>query len=280
MAKGGRVGTAAALRKSVLSRRLDDLVGAIAAGAPVNLSGPHETTPLMEAARVGFVPGVAKLLEAGARIDAKDADSHTALWFAMEHGQVEATRALLAAGADRFGHSEQACVDWARDRVDDRQWRRERRKDRGAKALIHAVLFAETDDELDRLLREGANPNTSDESGRTPLVHAVAKAGMHGRQYLPRLGKLLGAGADPNYDPGGEVRHSPLWEAAHWGLADAARQLVATGADVNFKPTHSSPLRHAAGCKYPEVVALLIESGADLEGKTAAEWLAHARRSS
>ncbi|NJL27462.1 MAG: FAD-dependent oxidoreductase [Thermoanaerobaculia bacterium] len=55
---------------------------------------------LLEAARAGDAARVASLLEAGAEIDATDADGETALLFAAMAGHTAVVRQLVAAGAD------------------------------------------------------------------------------------------------------------------------------------------------------------------------------------
>ncbi len=55
---------------------------------------------LLEAARNGDVSRVAELLQAGAEIDATDANGHTALILAAMAGHLPVVRSLVEAGAD------------------------------------------------------------------------------------------------------------------------------------------------------------------------------------
>ncbi|WP_432752266.1 ankyrin repeat domain-containing protein [Streptomyces sp. JL2001] len=61
------------------------------------MDSEHELT---RAAQDGDVASVARLLSAGAEADAPDARRRTALEVAVDAGQVEIVRLLLAAGAD------------------------------------------------------------------------------------------------------------------------------------------------------------------------------------
>ena len=54
------------------------------------------------------------------------------------------------------------------------------------------------------------------------------------------------------------------------GSADAVRMLIARGADVNAKEPsqNQTALMWAAAERHPDVVATLIEAGADLQART------------
>jgi ankyrin repeat protein len=77
------------------------------------------------------------------------------------------------------------------------------------------------------LLAEGADPDTPDEDGRTPLHSAVLGSS------LGVLALLLEAGADPN------LRDKDGWTALHFAaqesLPEMVRILVARGADPNIQ---------------------------------------------
>ena len=58
------------------------------------------TEQLILAAEAGDTPAVQRLLEAGADIDARDAQGRTAVMAATHGNRVDAVRALIEAGAD------------------------------------------------------------------------------------------------------------------------------------------------------------------------------------
>jgi hypothetical protein len=106
------------------------------------------------------------------------------------------------------------------------------------------------------LLREGANVNTRDEHGFTPLHYAAFSRDAD----VARL--LLEHGADANAKGEGGV--TPLHHAAIIGNADVARLLLDHGADVNARDKRgSTPLHHAAVVGSADFARLLLERGAD-----------------
>ncbi len=60
----------------------------------VNVLGEGRVTPLIEAARAGWVPGVEALLDAGAEPGWKDAEEETALLKAAANGHVKVVNVL------------------------------------------------------------------------------------------------------------------------------------------------------------------------------------------
>lgn len=150
-------------------------------------------------------------------------------------------------------------------------------------------------DAVTRLLKQGANANTTDGDGSTPLhwasyrddlviaeqlLNAGAKvnaandlgatplwaACVNGSDAMVR--RLLQAGADPNLALlSGET---PLMVAARVGAAPVVSALLAKGAKVNVSATRGqTPLMWAVAQKHPAVVKLLIEAGADIHAKSA-----------
>lgn len=153
-------------------------------------------------------------------------------------------------------------------------------------ASLHDAAVAGDAAEVRRLLDAGADPNS--EGVGTPLyfaaqrgheevvallveggadVNAVTRFGTAlqiaargNRTSIVRI--LLQAGADPNL-AGGEEGKTPLHDAAERGAVEAARLLLAGGADVNSRNADLHPPIHLAVRKNRhEMVALLREHGA------------------
>jgi rhodanese-related sulfurtransferase len=66
----------------------------------INVTIDNGMTPLMKAARFGDAAIVAALLQAGARLDSRNADGNTALWLACVGGEPECVALLIRAGID------------------------------------------------------------------------------------------------------------------------------------------------------------------------------------
>lgn len=104
------------------------------------------------------------------------------------------------------------------------------------------------------LLDRGADPNSTDRNGQTPLIAAAFTADRE----LVRL--LLAHGANVNAKDNNGL--TPLMGARGRGVVE---QLVAAGADVNDADSEGrTSLMHAAWRADPEVVKALIAARADI----------------
>jgi len=120
-----------------------------------------------EAAKNGDTAKILELLAAGVPVETCDERGHTALYQAAARGHVEATRALLEAGADARA---------ARD------------EDGGG--VLQASVFCENPELVRLLLDQGLDVNEADSDGFTPLMAAA----YQGDVATARL--LVEAGAD------------------------------------------------------------------------------------
>lgn len=87
------------------------------------------------------------------------------------------------------------------------------------------------------------------------------------QENLSAVQAHIAAGSDlDERDPIGGS--SPLIAAATFGNTEAARALIAAGADVNLKNNDgSTPLHAAAFFCHPDIVTALLENGADKEAR-------------
>lgn len=149
---------------------------------------------LYEAAAVGDVPRIRRILEAGSsRPDVPNHDGYTPLGLATFFGHTEAVETLLEAGApvDQVMASEEA------------------------NTALDAATAANRLEVVKLLLEAGADPNVRSRGGVSPLH----KAAFNGRADMARL--LLNHGADPRArSDAGKTPEDVARERSHPEVAD------------------------------------------------------------
>ena len=203
----------------------EEIVGLlIAAGADVNAANDLQATPLWLAAENGSAPMVNRLLAAGASPDVPLPEGETPVMTAARTGNVEVVALLIAAGADV-------------NRVE--QTRRQT-------ALMWAVAQGHTA-VVDQLIAHGADVSARS----TTRPRMMFSDSVNGSQYDQGF----------IWNQGG---FTPLLFAARHGHIDAARRLLAAGADIDAAaPTGASPLVLASHSGEGEFAAFLLDEGAD-----------------
>jgi len=245
----------------------------LVAGADPSIALLSGETPLMMASLSGSGAVARQLLAAGANPDVAVTRQQTALMWAAGRGHHDVVQALLDHGAN---------VD-ARTEVRSEYVKTEKEQDSHPAYKIwieeggyNALMFAAAAGELQSaraLLAAGSDPNGLSAYGLTPAILA-AHGGNTGLLEL-----LLDAGAATGLAPAGQ---SPLHVAVLRGNREAVELLLQHGADpdaVLQKPTptrrqsadyhfHDSlvgatPLWLAARFKEPDIMAVLLQAGAD-----------------
>ena len=125
--------------------------------------------------------------------------------------------------------------------------------------LLHAAGFGDIT-AVNKLLKDGANPNAraKDRTSRTALI--LAAAGGH----MEIVDALLASGA--KVDEKDLTGHTALNWAAMRGHTTVVSALMKKGADINTQDNGKvSPLLYAVGTHNIPLVKLLVENGADLE---------------
>ena len=132
----------------------------------------------------------------------------------------------------------------------------------GATALAWAVHRNDLES-AELLIQAGADVNATNDHGVTPLALACANI-----QNAAMVKKLLEAGGNPNsVQVKGET---VLMTCSRTGNEEAIKLLLAHGVEVGVKEPWrwQTALMWAAAKKHPDVVALLVEYGADVHAQT------------
>lgn len=193
-------------------------------------------TPLHRAIEKGDLEEVRSLIAAGANVDTQTADALTPLHYAARSGHGEIVGLLLRHGADLNA------------------------RDIGGDTALHKALWSNHPDVAERLIAKGADVRAEDINGETPL-HIAAGAG---RNDIAKL--LISRGA--NVDAADDWDGTPLHRAASHGHLQTAQLLVEAGADVHARRVdHKTPLHYAAEFRHADIAEFLIEKGASLEAR-------------
>ena len=204
----------------------------LANGADARAADPDGNTPLHHAARSTDPAVAALLLDAGAQVDALNAEGFSALAIACGSGNWRLARFLIEHGA----RPEPAG---------------------GQPALLAAVAGDDDPGGAQLLLRHKARVDARGEGQRTALMQACAA----GNAEVVAL--LLDAGADRNAHDAAAM--TPLLEAAAHGHTAVVQRLAAAKADpkaVDGQGRNAIVLAVQAGAE-PELLRALIDLGVD-----------------
>ncbi|RSL52164.1 hypothetical protein CEP54_011048 [Fusarium duplospermum] len=184
------------------------------------------------------------LLQRGFNPNIPNPDGETALWWAINNGRTDMCRLLLEHGADPDLTPE------------------------GAVPPMVESVFVHSLDMMKLLVKYKADIEKKEMPGegwlRTPLLAAIDYGHSDQVEYL------LKQGADPNVKDSDDFW--ALHTAAQNGQTDMVRMLAEAKADLNSLSGREkwTPIHECT--KYPEMVQLLIELGADLTIKTLAQY--------
>ena len=236
----------------------------------------HLQGELLQAARAGQYLYVAILLGEGVEMDwTEESEGKTALHLAAQWGHLRVTEQLLEAGADIEARCDAFGDDWINH------------VEKGRTPLIWAAAGRDCPRTQERLcklvLEKGADVNARNNNARTALQEAAMSVGFHNIDPRATMELLLKHGAHINaYD---KNSWTALTECGFYGRLDVAKFLLDNGAQVDGKPgvddpatasnpdlggkTHETPLAVCAKWSWNEdLICLLLEHGADLEGRT------------
>ena len=238
-------------------------------GVPANARQADGATALHWAAHWDDAAMAEALVRAGADVDAANEFGATPLWLGCVNGSETMVEILLAAGADAnaaLPSGETALMTASRT---------------GSAAAVRLLASHGADVNARELTRE-----------QTALMWAVAQQHAGVVEALVALGADIHARTAPRprrihtrtagFDPTGVVdvvqgSNTPILFAARHGNLDAARHLVASGADVNdTAATGTSALVVAAHGGHTALALFLLEQGADPNAAEAGYSALHA----
>ena len=121
--------------------------------------------------------------------------------------------------------------------------------------------------QVQKLLGEGADPNTRDKDGSTALISMASLGLTDGVEALLKKGAYVNVKDKTGW--------TALMGAARKGHSDTVRALLKEGANVNAKDNNGwTALMSAAASRRPETVRALLEKGADVNATDKTGWTA------
>jgi ankyrin repeat protein len=257
---------------------------------------------LIDAARKADVGALRSLLKQGLDVKARQKDGTTALHWAAYRDHLESADLLIRAGADVNAANDLGATPLWPAALNGGAAMVRKLLDAGANANA-ALTLGETilmtasrtgnADIVEQLLAKGADPNARVARGQTALMWAVAQQHpsvvkallSHGADVHTRTDvwtELVKTDPDQASHPDYQVRikqggNTAIMFAARAGDLASAKLLVAAGADVNDRAAFGiSAAVLAAHSNHDEVVAFLLERGADPNAAGAGYTALHA----
>ncbi len=254
--------------RAIYNRRLDVITFFIEMGIDVNLKFQEDenTTALIEAAQIGDIEIVKKLVESGSEVNAINDKNDFALMNAASQGWQEIYDYLAPLTSPQLQKRAKKALDYGliyRKRKDDKLL--DKFMTSAATGDIEGVL---------RVIKGGININAFGEN-RTTALFVAANWG-----YIPVVRSLIEAGANVNLGEE-DNKETPLMIAAARtalqknkvyvggnGHIEVIKLLLKAGANVNARTSFGwTALMAAANAGSIEVVQLLLKAGANINHK-------------
>ena len=211
----------------------------IDAGADIETKNCDGRSPLHLASILGELTTVKMLVKAGADVRATDAERDTCLTLAAYDGHTDTVRYLVGLPEVDLNH-----------------------QDSNNFTALHFAVQEKRADVVQVLIDAGADIETKDDEGRSPLLLASIEG------ELTTVKTLVEAGADVRATDA--ERDTCLTLAAHFGHTETVRYLVGLPeVDLNHQEYRNfTALHFAVQEKHGDLVQVLIDVGADIETKT------------
>jgi ankyrin repeat protein len=247
---------------------------------------------LAAALRDGDVQAVIKLIEAGADVNARDAEGNTPLILASFYAAPQCVELLLEKGADpnvanRSGVTAliRAATNYKKTRllIDAGAKVGVRTADLGNTPLILAARRAGNSRTVQFLLERGARAAERDEVGISPIMVGAASGDVETVRLLLDAGAIAGDFPESNHSKAAARAagyRTPLMWAAYHNNLPMIRLLLERGADPNQATIYGNSLSQACWNDSVEAAKILINRGAKVDtrdpfaGFTPLHWAA------
>lgn len=229
---------------------IEDVSRLLADGADVNATNVYGNTPLQAAASLGHKSIAELLIAKGADVNAKDSDGDTPLHDAVTGGRKDIAELLIAKGGNV-----------------------NTRNKRGV-APLHIAAKLGVEPIASLLIRNGTGVDAKDNDGATPLLEAFGSLFfahiITSESLIAQIGRksLLLSGSRL------EQEREKLRKYLRQGMAqykEVAMLLIGRGADVNATLRGDTPLGIAALIGDKNLVAALVDKGANIDGPSGAK---------
>ena len=228
-------------------------------------------TPLHYAARYGWSDIAAALLERGADIDARNDGGNTPLHRAAYYGRTDTAAVLLDHGAEVEVHDDDGYTP-LNDAFRNDKWTTAQflmlapnidvdfRHDDGRTPLHYAARYGWPDTAA-VLLERGADIDARDDYGNTPLHRAAYYGRTDTAVMLLDHGAVVEVHDDDGYTPLNDAFRNDKWTTAQF-------LMLAPNTNVDFPHDDGNTLLHyAARYGWPDIAAVLLERGADIDAR-------------
>lgn len=247
----------------------------------INQHAAYQTgfTPVMVAASKNNVEAIERLAAHGADLNKTDNQNRHSLFIAVETGQVDAVRKLIALGADTgrdvlSTSNKSPMIHW----INEKNYREIlglivgaganiNATDSNGQTALHRACDYTRREQILCLLQMGADANGLNSYGQRPIDELMDNYSFRSEDMPELIDALLRGGADPGISPSPLVQRAPLHVTVDAGHVQSTKLLLKKGAPVDVadrSAMQATPLLMAAENGNREIAELLIERGANI----------------